>query len=378
MKRRIAVLAVLLTILVLVGTEVIGLTEANPVPLPSVWLTTPSYSNPMQEFRSSNFTIRFEVYRLQNSINGIAINCSLDGSSIGYVPNTSLKEVTKAETLGGVYYIFDGGKELTNVANGQHNITINLETPEGNDSKSVLFLVNTPSSPTPLSTAEATRSSQGNLITASFPTVIIAITSMIILLAVSSLAMLYFKKDKKKGAVFLLVAIVVVTQLLGAVYYYYSINQKDTRLSELESQIGDLNNQIAHPKANLITGLGISDVAPGPTLYPYETLEFDYSHLWLTGWLLNSGAGIALNVKVIVLAYDNQNTLLFNETVPVSSSGLIMFPATLPSNGAHIPYTGNTNIYSQQNMTVRFGVYHLGFFPSNTTRYEVIPICDNI
>lgn len=242
----------------------------------------------------------------------------------------------------------------------------------------MLFLVNTPSSPTPLPTAEVIGGSQANLITANFPPLFIAITSIIILLAISSIAILNFKKDKKKGLVFLLVAIVVVTQLLGAVYYYYSINQRDTKLSQLESQITDLNNQIAHPKANLITGLGISDVPPGPTVYPYETLEFDYSHLWLTGWLLNSGVGLALNVRVIVLAYDNQDTLLFNETVPVSSSGLIMFPATLPSNGAHIPYTGNTNIYSQQNMTVRFGVYHLGFFPSNTTRYEVIPICDNM
>jgi len=86
---------------------------------------------------------------------------------------------------------------------------------------------------------------------------------------------------------------------LGAVYYYSSINQKDTKLSELEAQITDLNNQIANPKANIVTGLGISDVPPGPTSYPYDTLEFDYSHLWLTGWLLNSGAGIALNVKVM-------------------------------------------------------------------------------
>jgi hypothetical protein len=351
-----------------------GVVDANPIFLPSIGLTTPSYSNPMQEFRSNNFTIRFEVQRIQNSISGTAISYKLDGNISGSIPNTSLKEVMQAQTLGGVYYIFDGSKELTNVANGVHNITIYLKTPEGNDSDSVLFSVNMPNL-SPTSSIKPTQSPQANSMGSNNQAILIAIASIIV--TVASLSLLYFKRDRmKKGISILIIAIILITQVFTAIYFYSLINEKDSKISVLESQITDLNNQIANPKANIVTSLGITDVPPNPT--QFDNLEANYSHLWLTGWLLNSGAGIALNVKVIVLAYDNQDTLLFNGTVPVSSSGLVMFPATLPSNGAHIPYTSNTNIYSQQNMTVRFGVYHSGFFPSTTTRYEVIPICDNM
>ena len=352
-----------------------GICYANPIFLPHIGLTSPHYSNPMQEFRSKNFTITFEFQRIQNSIRDITISYDLDGKVNGSVPNTSLKGGMEAQTLGGAYYVFEGTKELTNVENGVHNITLNLKTPEGNDSDTVLFSVNMPGSPPTPPTIVPAQSGQANLIKINYQAIPIVVASMIAMATLASMSLLFFKRNvMKKGIVALTIAILVTTLLSTTIFYYSLTNEKDSKISTLESQIVDLNNQINHPRANIVTALGIADVPPSGN--PLGTLEANYSHLWITGRLFNSGAGAAMNVSVNVLAYDSSNIVLLNETVPASSSGLIMFPITLPSNGAHLPYTGTTDIYSQQNVTVRFGVYHTGIFP-DTTKYEAIPTYAN-
>ena len=299
----------------------------------------------------------------------------MDGKVNGSVPNTSLKGGMEAQTLGGAYYVFEGSKELTDVENGVHNITLYLKAPEGNESDSVLFSVNMPGSALTLLATVPAQSGQANLIKINLQAIPLAVALVIVIAAVASMLFLFFKRNvMKKEMVALTIAVLVITLLSTTVFYYSLTNEKDSKISALESQIVDLNNQITHPKANIVTALGVTDVPPSGN--PPGTLEANYSHLWITGWLFNTGAGAAMNVSVNALAYDSSNIVLLNETVPAPSSGLIMFPATLPSNGAHIPYTGTTNIYSQQNITVRFGIYHTGIFPNNT-RYEAIPIYAN-
>ena len=367
--RKIAAISLVIALpLILLAT---GIANANPIFLPNISLSSPHYSNPMQEFRSSNFTITFEVLRIQNSIIGLTLSYDLDGKVNGSVPNTSLKGGMEAQTLGGAYYVFEGSEKLTNVENGVHNITLYLKAPEGNESDTVLFSVNTPGSAPNPPTMVPAQSDQANPIEINYQAIPLVVASMIAIAAVASLSLLYFKKNvMKKGIVALIIAILLTTLLSTTIFYYSLTNEKDSKISALESQIVDLNDQITHPNANIMTGLGVTEVPPGGN--PIGTLEANYSHLWITGWLFNSGAGAAMNVSVNVLAYDSSNAVLLNETVPAPSSGLIMFPANLPSNGAHIPYTGTTDIYSQQNITVRFGVYHTGVFP-DTTRYEAIP-----
>ena len=82
---------------------------------------------------------------------------------------------------------------------------------------------------------------------------------------------------------------------------------------------------------------------------------------------------MAIGVGLNILVYDESSEVLLNVTAPILSNGYMV---------ACPPHTGkllgplNTNIFSQQNMTVILGVYHEGIF-SDSTRYEAIPVYEN-
>jgi hypothetical protein len=86
--------------------------------------------------------------------------------------------------------------------------------------------------------------------------------------------------------------------------------------------------------------------------------------------------GFTIGVGLIVLAYDESNKVLMNETIPVSLGGYSVTYAIPPHNTPHSTPMMHTNIFSQQNVTVILGIYHEGIF-SKSTRYEAIPIYKN-
>jgi hypothetical protein len=173
----------------------------------------------------------------------------------------------------------------------------------------------------------------------------------------------------------LVVAVLLITLLATTLYYNNIVSDRDSKISALESQIDNLKNELAsqsgqaNVRANVITGLGISDVPPDPA--SKDSTARQYSHLWITGWVYNNGLAMAKGVGLIILAYDSSNKVILNQTMPVMNSATVYSTAII-HNSMKLPVL-HTNIFSQQNMTVIMGIYHEGVFPSST-RYEAIPI----
>ena len=152
--------------------------------------------------------------------------------------------------------------------------------------------------------------------------------------------------------------------------------------SNLRKQVVELQEEIRLLKtANLTAALGVIEVPPRPG----GILGSVYSHLWITGWVFNSGWSMARHVGLNVLAFNETNGVFMNVTVPLDSrSGFATatkdylvpkVPYWLPGS-ALLSELEYSTILGQQNMTVRFSLYHEGSFPSST-RYEMNPIWEN-
>jgi hypothetical protein len=172
---------------------------------------------------------------------------------------------------------------------------------------------------------------------------------------------------------------ILLTSLVAITLYYNNLaNDKDSKIIALENQIANLNNQLANVsrqvnvRANVITGLGISDVPPDPN--SKNSVARQYSHLWITGWVFNNGLAMAKNVGLVILAYDQANKVLLNQTMPIMDSATV-YSTSIIHNSQQPPFL-HTTILSQQNMTVIMGIYHEGIFPSSTW-YEAIPIYES-
>ena len=169
----------------------------------------------------------------------------------------------------------------------------------------------------------------------------------------------------------LVVAILLVTLLVTILYYNSLVNEKNSKISNLESQsTPELSNT---PTANIITALGITESPPSQV--SYNGLNGMYSHLWITGSLFNSGLGMAKGVGLQVLAFDKSNKILMNATVPIMPNTMVVSYAQISHSNSGPP-TMHSNIFSQQNVTVSLAIFHEGTFP-NSTRYEAIPIYTN-
>ena len=181
-----------------------------------------------------------------------------------------------------------------------------------------------------------------------------------------------------KTLIILVIATLIASLLFTSFYYSGLMAERDSKISALESQIANLNDKVAKltsqvdVRANVITGLGISEVPPDPT--SKDSTAQQYSHLWITGWVFNNGLAMATNVGLIILAYDNTNKILLNITMPIMNSATVYSTSLI--HGSLKPPILHTTILSQQNMTVIMGIYHEGIFPSST-RYEAIPIYES-
>jgi len=171
----------------------------------------------------------------------------------------------------------------------------------------------------------------------------------------------------KKTTIVVSLVLLLLLALTIATSVFYNIEN-----ANLRKQVASLQEEIRLVKsANIVTALGITEVPLTPT--SPNSWDRNYSHLWITGSVFNSGGGMAIGVGLNILAYDESGKVLLNVTAPILSNGYMV---------AYPPHTGkllgplNTNIFSQQNMTVILGVYHEGIF-SDSTRYEAIPVYEN-
>jgi hypothetical protein len=148
----------------------------------------------------------------------------------------------------------------------------------------------------------------------------------------------------------------------------------------LQSQVSNLKQEIiVLQSANLTTALGIVEIPPyGES---YWGGNGNSSYLWITGWVFNYGSAMAKKAGLDVLAFDESNDVLMNHTVPITSGGIAAF-STNPSKNLIPDYLYSAslefgNILSQENVTIRMAIFHEGTF-SNSTRYEINPIWENI
>ena len=174
-----------------------------------------------------------------------------------------------------------------------------------------------------------------------------------------------------RKAVILLLAILLSASLITSLFFY-------TENLKLKDQVYSFNQEINILKsANLTTALGIVEIPPH-----YYSSEIwwvsNFSYIWVTGWVFNSGAGIGENAGLEVLAFDKENSVLMNYTVPIVSDGVF----SINENKTLIPYYQHLtplefgNVLGQQNATVRLSIFHEGSFP-NSTRYEINPVWEN-
>ncbi len=159
--------------------------------------------------------------------------------------------------------------------------------------------------------------------------------------------------------------------------FFYSNNQSLSKQTlGLSEQVLSLEQEIKVLKsANLTTALGIIDIPPhAETIWGMN----NYSYVWITGWVYNSGASAAKNAGLEVLAFDKTNSMLMNYTVPIVGYGVFSINdnKTLLPNYLQLTPISSGMVLSQQNVTVRVSIFHEDIFPNNT-RLEINPIWQN-
>jgi hypothetical protein len=169
--------------------------------------------------------------------------------------------------------------------------------------------------------------------------------------------------------------LLIIASTIPAVIYY---NAENRRLSD---EISELHHELATLKtANLIAALGVTEIQPQPD----QIFGSKDSHLWITGWVLNSGASKAIHAGLTVLAFDETNAVVLNVTVPVTDRGFstALNDSLVPAVPYWLPGAISLNkltygdVLSEENVTVGFSIFHEGIFPSST-RYQIIPIWEN-
>jgi hypothetical protein len=171
-----------------------------------------------------------------------------------------------------------------------------------------------------------------------------------------------------KAANILLASLLGVTVLTSLFFY--------TETRNLQSQVTNLKQEIvALRSANLTTAIGIIEVPP------YSEGNWwgnNHSYVWITGWVFNYGASMAKNAGIEVVAYDQENAILMNYTVPIVGYGVFSTNENKSLLPEYLQLTSLQfgNVLSNENATVRLSIFHEGVF-SNSTMYQVNPVWEN-
>ncbi len=179
--------------LVIFGVQFTKLAEANYIPLPSLWVTSPSYYE-FSEFEGDvplNFhlNVRNSSYALESTV----VSYSVDGAD-----NVSFTGLTQTERWGigkQIYLIIGGETVLSGLSEGNHTVVVYAKTPDNVVlSEAVSFNVKIPlSTPTPEPT-----STPSQQLANPFPTPWLIVGSIMIVL-VSGFGLLFYMAKRKQS-----------------------------------------------------------------------------------------------------------------------------------------------------------------------------------
>lgn len=199
-----------ITVLVLQGSlvsglQIVGLANANPVAIPSLWISCPNQYNSTFTVDSVPLIVHLNVANWSNDLQSTQIKYSIDGTA--NVSFSGLKKFQVYEHPAGSSWVIEANTTLTNLSEGNHSITVYAKTATNDNlSESITFTVNTNDSPnpttTPLSTPSPTPKQEPNPKSDSSQTrnytIPAAVDLAILAVAVSTLVYFALKKTKEQ------------------------------------------------------------------------------------------------------------------------------------------------------------------------------------
>ena len=186
---------------------------------------------------------------------------------------------------------------------------------------------------------------------------------------------------------FWIIVILLISAFAGTVVYFnYELNSKNSEIASLNSQVSsfksklpNLTSQITNltglidniTSAHLVTALGIAELGNYSSAY----ITYRYYRLYISGSVTNTGAGIAFDAGLKVVAYSADGTLEINMTVPLDGGGVNF--GTDAATDAFITSSLNTpgslqlgNLGSGHTATIALNIYHEGV----VTSWTVTPV----
>ena len=136
-----------------------------------------------------------------------------------------------------------------------------------------------------------------------------------------------------------LISLLVVSAFAGTVIYYNTaLNNRNSKIASLNSEIANQNNEIANltsQNSNLngqITNLTTANLTASLDVYDRQVATVGVDLTTITGYLplysldingsvTNTEDGTAYNAGLHVIAYDANDTVEVNITVPINSGG---------------------------------------------------------
>ena len=167
------------------------------------------------------------------------------------------------------------------------------------------------------------------------------------------------KMDLKSIIILVLIVIVFILSLITVIQYYTAqLNEKNSEISSLESQISKLK------KPDLATALGVSEKMSN---YTYDENDpKTYNHLLIEGTVTNMGLGTALQAGLHVEAVSITGDLVINMTVPIVAGSYGI--------GGNWGQSELFDLQSKATGSAQIAIYHKGVVAT----WNVIPVCDNM
>ena len=183
----------------------------------------------------------------------------------------------------------------------------------------------------------------------------------------------------------LIIAILFVIVIAGTVIYYSTaLNNKNSKISSLNSQITNQNNEIANLTSQLhvfgqenlttpsiVSALGATEVVGSGQ---------QNSRLWISGTVTNTGEGTAFNVGLHVFAYTSNGTKVLDLTVPVNKNDVVSYGSQEASLSAYVSNGDNNPSYFLPSLAGG-GIAYLGinvFHVGTASNWTVTPVWTNM
>lgn len=178
-----------------------------------------------------------------------------------------------------------------------------------------------------------------------------------------------------KALVSVVIVVLFLATISGTILYYQNVlDDRDSTISALESQVSNQTDEIADYQSqvsglenqlasltsiNIVTALGIKEIG---NLSGSVAAPNSYYRLFVSGLVTNEGNGTAFNAGLHVVAYDKDAILQINMTVPlIAGSTLANFTTVVKIDGSYgNPPLHFANLAGGETTRVEFNIYHKG------------------